>query len=78
MLVDGIEILPRDYRALKMYYEIVLEQNEKLKEQNNILFNFIMNLTDDIAKEFDKDGWCRLVIKKEKIEEYREFLKGLK
>ncbi len=78
MLVDGIEILPRDYKALKMYYEIVLEQNEKLKEQNSILFNFIMNLTDNIAKEFDKDGWCRLVIRKEQIEEYREFLKRLK
>lgn len=31
MLIDGIKILPRDYKALKQYYEITLEQNEKLK-----------------------------------------------
>lgn len=33
MLVDGVEILPRDYRALKQYYEIALKRIEQLEAE---------------------------------------------
>lgn len=67
------------FRGLKWYrkHTMLKNQNEALKEKNTILLNFFGVLLDDILKEVDKDGWCRLVIKKEKALDIKERIKEL-
>lgn len=43
------------------------EKIEKLKQQKDIYKKYWIQQLDAMLAEFDKDGWCRLVMKKEDV-----------
>lgn len=80
--VDGVEIMPRDYRALKQYYEIanellekMKEENETLREHNLILFNTIKNQIEQFESEpLSEDGMHRITVNNDTLLKLKETL----
>lgn len=47
--------------------EELSEENEKIKREKEIYKKYWGELLDQMLKEFDNDGWCRLTMKKEDV-----------
>lgn len=50
--------------------QIALELNEAFKK-------YLVDLHNKMLAEFDKDGWCRLVMEYDKVKEGKEWLDNL-
>ena len=50
------------------------EEVLKIKKQNELLKNFIINHIELIQKELDKDGWCTLSCDYETLESFKKVL----
>lgn len=51
---------------------------DEIKAKNEVYRKYWLELCDKILNEIDKDGWCRLIMTKEKAKEMREIFKELK
>ncbi|MGX7745821.1 hypothetical protein [Rhodopseudomonas parapalustris] len=49
-------------------------ENRKLKKQNKVFIDSFMELNDIIQHEADNDGWCRMVVTKDKLLEIKIFI----
>lgn len=66
-----------DAKVIKALYEKLSESDSKVLRQRDALKDFVLEIADEVLKEIDKDGWCRLVIEKEKAEEMKQFISEL-
>lgn len=46
----------------------------ELEQENEIYYNLTTNLCNMLLEEIDKDGYCRIVVKKEEVEKLLESL----
>jgi hypothetical protein len=52
------------------------EEKEQIKLELQAYKNQFLKLIEAIEKEFQKDGWCRLIITPEKLQEFKEFVQA--
>jgi hypothetical protein len=51
---------------------------ELLEKERNAYYNCIMTLIAGMENEFQKDGWCRLVVTKEKLDDIKKLMESMK
>jgi hypothetical protein len=64
-----------DYMSMTIYQ--LNEENQSLKKERNAYYAFIMTLITEIENEFQEDGWCKLVITKEKLDDIKVFMESI-
>jgi hypothetical protein len=50
---------------------------EHLERERNAYYNCIMTLIVGMENEFQKDGWCRLVVTKEKLDDIKKLVESM-
>ncbi|RHW66319.1 hypothetical protein DZC34_03340 [Clostridium botulinum] len=60
------------YKLVLSENDMLTQNNEKLLSENLIYKSFAIELLDKILDEFKKDGWCRLIMKKEDVLRFKE------
>lgn len=63
-----------DYKTLKSQLSVITAERDRALGERDIFKNQFIKLIEGLEKELDKDGWCRLVITQEKLQEFKSFL----
>jgi hypothetical protein len=65
----------------KLYEKIIEDRDEQIRQlkiEKTALLDFIDGLNRGLAAEIEKDGWCRLAVPADKLEEMQEFFKSMR